>query len=152
MWRRCSTLLAVIGIAGGLLLGACGGDGPEPEPEEVAGSRLPDAVASKLAAALGLEGHEQGTPPIEWEGENTSAWRDAELFANRILGEIEVPSLEEMQISVVTDETVGSERRVVVRVQVAGLTADYWVSMREDSGQWRVTAYEVAEIAGAVGR
>jgi hypothetical protein len=68
------------------------------------------------------------------------------------LGEIEAPSLEEMQITVLTDETAGSERTVVVRVQAADVIADYRVSMQEVSGRWRVTAYEVAQIVEAVGR
>jgi hypothetical protein len=118
---------------------------------EVAGSRFSDIVASKLATALGLDGPAQATPPILWETEDTSAWRDAELFANRILGEVEVPTLTEMQISVLTDKTVGSERTVVVRVQVADVTADYRVSMGELNGQWRVSDYEVAEIVEATG-
>lgn len=157
--RTSCTLLAVIGITGALLLGACSsgepgtapGTGPGPEPVEVAGSRFSDIVASKLAAALGLDGPAQATPPILWETEDTSAWRDAELFADRILGEMEVPTLTEMQISVLTDKTVGSERTVVVRVQIADVTADYRVSMWEVNGQWRVSAYEVAEIVEATG-
>jgi len=115
---------------------------------EVAGSRFSDIVASKLAATLGLDGRDQATPPILWQAEDTSAWRDAELFANRILGEVEVPTLEEMQLSVLTDKAVGSERTVVIRVQVADVTADYRVSMWEVNGQWRVTAYEVADRGG----
>jgi hypothetical protein len=159
--RTSCALLAVIGITGALLLGACGGGGeaepapgtaPEQVPTNVAGSRFSDIVASKLAVALGLDGPHQATPPILWEGEDTSAWRDAELFANRILGEVEVPALAEMQLSVLTDETVGSERTVLVRVQVADITADYRVSMQEVNGQWTVTAYEVAEIVAATGR
>lgn len=159
--RTSCTLLAVICITGAFLLGACGGAEPGPgttpgiAPEhvsqEVAGSRFSDIVASKLATALGLDGPAQATPPILWQAEDTSAWRDAELFANRILGEVEVPALEEMQLSVLTDRTVGSERTVVVRVQVADVTADYQVSMREANGQWTVTAYEVAEIVEATG-
>jgi hypothetical protein len=149
VWRGCSTFLAVIGIAGAFLLGACGGGEPEPEPEEVTAFRFSENVALKLAAALGLDGREQA---ILWEAEDTRAWRDAELFANRILGELEVPALEEMQISVVADQTMDSKRTVIVRVLVAGITADHRVSMQEDGGQWRVTAYEVAEIAGIVGR
>ena len=141
------TLLAVLGIAGLLLLGACGG-GSEPEPKGETRSPFREIVASKLATALGLDGPES----IQWERQDTSAWRDAELFANRILGEIEVPSLEEMQVSVLKDETAGDGRTVVVRVRVADLTADYRVSMREVNGQWRVTNYEVEQIVEAMGR
>jgi hypothetical protein len=140
------TLLAVLAIAGASLLGACGG-GAKPEPEGVTKSPFTEVVASKLAAALGLDGHE-----LLWETEDTSAWRDAQLFANRILGEIEAPSLEEMQITVLADETAGGERTVVVRVQAADVIADYGVSMQEVSGRWRVTAYEVAQIVEAGGR
>lgn len=150
--RGSAVLLVAIGIAATILLGACGGGEAEPSPEEVTGSQFSDIVALKLAAALGLDDGEQETPPILWEAQDTSAWRDAELFANRILGEVEVPSLETMQISVLTDETVGSERTVVVRVQVADITAHYRVSMREADGQWRVTAYEATQIAEAVSR
>ena len=139
-------LLAALVIAGALLLGACGG-GAKPEPEGVTKPSFSEAVASKLAATLGLDADK-----LLWETADTSAWRDAQLFANRILGEIEAPSLEEMQITVLTDETAGSERTVVVRVQAADVIADYRVSMQEVSGRWRVTAYEVAQIVEAVGR
>jgi len=37
-------------------------------------------------------------------------------------------------------------------VRVADLTADYRISMREVSGQWRITSYEVEEIVEAMGR
>jgi hypothetical protein len=40
---------------------------------------------------------------------------------------------------------------VVVRVQVADIIADYRVSMREVSGGWRVTTYEVTQIEEAMG-
>jgi hypothetical protein len=159
--RTSCTLLVMLGIAGALLLGACGGGGSEPGPQpgtapgtaptEIAGSRFSDIVASKLATALGLDDPAQATPPIIWETEDTSDWQDAELFADRILGEMEVPTLTEMQISVLTDKTAGSERTVVVRVQVADVTADYRVSMGELNGQWRVSAYEVEEIVEANG-
>ena len=141
------TLLAVLGIAGVLLLGACGG-GAEPEPKDETTSPFRDVVASKLASALGLDGDK----PILWDKEDTSAWKDAELFANRILGELEVPSLNEMQMSVLKDDTADDVRTVVVRVQVVDLTADYRVSMREVNGQWRVTNYDVKEIVEAMGR
>lgn len=141
------TLLAMLGIAGLFLLSACGG-GSEPEPTGEASAPFSEIVTSKLAKALGLDGPES----ILWEKESTSAWRDAQLFANRILGEVEVPSLKEMQISVLDDEVTGDARTVVVRVQVADLTADYRISMREVSGQWRVTNYEVEEIVEAMGR
>jgi hypothetical protein len=140
------SLLAVLAIAGASLLGACGG-GAKPQPEGVTKSPFREVAASKLAAALGLDADK-----LLWETEDTSAWRDAELFANRILGEIEAPSLEEMQITVLADETAGSERTVVVRVQVADVIADYRVSMQEVSGRWRVTTYEVTQIEEAVGR
>jgi hypothetical protein len=140
-------MLAVVGIAGLFLLGACGG-GSETEPTSEASSPLREIVASKLAAALGLGG--EGA--IGWEKENTSAWKDAELFANRILGEVQVPSLEEMKITVVKDETAGDARTVVVRVEVVDLTADYRISMRKADGQWKVTNYEVEEIVEAMGR
>ena len=147
--RGCGILLAVIGIAGVFLLGSCGGGGggsePGPEPTgEVIGSRFSEVVASKLAATLGLDGGGQASSSL-WEAEDTSAWKDAELFANRILGEVEVPALEEMQISLLTDKMVGDERTVVVRVQVADIAADYRVSMRKVSDRWRVTGYEVTE-------
>ncbi len=152
MRRGCGTLLAVIGIAGAFLVGSCGGGEPEPESDVVTGSRFSEIVASKLAASLGLDGHDGEASPIQWEAEGSSGWRDAELFAVRILGEVEVPALEEMQISVLTDKTVGSERTVVVRVQVADITVGYRVSMQEVSDRWRVTAYEVTEIVDATGR
>jgi hypothetical protein len=142
-----STLLVMLVIAGLFLLSACGG-GSKPEPTSDAGSPLTEIVASKLAAALGLDGPES----IVWEKENTSAWRDAQLFANRILGETEGTVLEGMEIDVLDDETAGDGRTVVVRVRVADITADYRISMREVSGQWRVTNYEVEEIVEAMGR
>ena len=141
------TLLAVLGIAGLSLLLACGG-GSEPEPTGEASSSFSEIVTSKLVAALGLD----GPGSILWEKESSSAWRDAQLFANRILGETEVPALDEMEISVLEDETSGDGRTVVVRVRVADLTADYRISMREVAGQWRVTNYEVEEIVEAMGR
>jgi hypothetical protein len=141
------TLLAVLGIAGLSLLSACGG-GSEPEPTGENGSPFSETVTSKLATALGLD----GPGSILWEKESSSAWRDAQLFANRILGETEVPALDEMEISVLEDETSGDGRTVVVRVRVADLTADYRISMREVAGQWRVTNYEVEEIVEAMGR
>ena len=116
------------------------------------GSQFSDIVASKLAAALGLDGPDQATPAILWGTEDSSAWKDAELFANRILGEVEAPALAEMQLSVLTDKTVGIERTVVVRVQAADVTADYQVSMREANGQWTVMAYEVTDIVEAADR
>jgi len=141
------TLLAALGIVGLFLLSACGG-GSEPEPKGETGSPFSEIVTAKLATALGLDGPES----ILWEKENTSAWKDAQLFANRILGEIEVPSLEEMEISVLEDEVTGDGRTAVVRVRVADLTADYRISMREVGGQWRVANYEVEEIVEAMGR
>jgi hypothetical protein len=139
------TLLAGLGIAGLFLLSACGG-GSEPEPKGETGSPLDEMVASKLAAALGLG------KSILWEKQDTSAWRDAELFANRIMGEVEVPSLEDMEINVLEDETSGDERTVVARVGVADLIADYRILMREVAGQWWITDYEVQEIVEAMGR
>jgi hypothetical protein len=141
------TLLAVIGIVGLLLLSTCGG-GSEPKPKDETESSFSEIVASKLAAVLGLD----GPNAILWEKENTSGWRDAQLFANRILGEMEVPALDEMEITVLEDETAGDGRTVVVRVRVADLTADYRISMRQVSDQWRVTDYEVKEIREAMGR
>jgi len=141
-------LMVVLGIAGLSLFSACGG-GSEPKPEgDDNGSLFSETVTSKLAAALGLDGPES----ILWEKESSSAWRDAQLFANRILGETEVPALDEMEMSVLEDEASGDGRTVVIRVQVADLTADYRISMREVSGQWRVTSYEVEEIVEAMGR
>jgi hypothetical protein len=139
------TLLAGLGIAGLFLLSACGG-GSEPEPKGETGSPLDEMVASKLAAALGLG------KSILWEKQDTSAWRDAELFANRIMGEVEVPSLGDMEINVLEDETSGDERTVVARVGVADLIADYRILMREVAGQWWITDYEVQEIVEAMGR
>ena len=141
------TLLTVLGIACLFLLSACGG-GSEPEPTRENGSPFSETVTSKLATALGLD----GPGSILWEKESSSAWRDAQLFANRILGETEVPALDEMEISVLEDETSGDGRTVVVRVRVEDLTADYRITMREVSGQWRVTSYEVEEIVEAMGR
>jgi hypothetical protein len=68
------------------------------------------------------------------------------------MGEAEVPSLEDMEISVLEDDTSGDERTVVARVGVADLIADYRISMREVAGQWRITDYEVQEIVEAMGR
>ena len=143
-----AALLLVLGIAALSLLSACGGGGSEPESEGENGSPFSETVTSKLAAALGLDGPES----IVWEKESSSAWRDAQLFANRILGETEAPVLDEMEISVLEDETSGDGRTVVVRAQVADLTADYRISMQEVSGQWRVTGYEVEQIVEAMGR
>src|SRR4030042_3211176 len=138
MRKALGALLVVLGMAGLPLFSACGG-GSEPEPEgDDNGSLFSETVTSKLAAALGLEGPES----ILWEKESSSAWRDAQLFANRILGETEVPALDEMEISVLEDEASGDGRTVVIRVQVADLTADYRISMREVPGQWRGTSYE----------
>jgi hypothetical protein len=143
------TLLAVLGIGVLFLLSACGGGGgSEPESESENGSAFSETVTSKLAAALGLD----GPGSIVWEKESSSAWRDAQLFANRILGETEVPTLDEMEISVLEDETSGDGRTVVVRVLVADLSAEYRISMREVGDQWRVTSYEVEEIVEAMGR
>ena len=141
-----AALLAVLAIAGALLVGACGG-GAKPEPEGVTKTSFSKTVASKLAAILDIDADK-----LLWEAEDTSAWRDAQLFADRILGEVEAPSLEEMQMTVLADETTDSERTVAVRVQVADIIADYQVSMREVSGRWRVTAYEVAQVEEAMGR
>jgi len=139
--------LAALGIASLLLLSACGG-GSEPEPKGEDGSPFSETVTSKLAATLGLD----GPGSILWEKESSSAWRDAQLFANRILGETDVPALDEMEMSVLEDETSGDARTVVVRVAVADLIADYRISMQEVAGQWRVTNYEVEEIVEAMGR
>jgi hypothetical protein len=139
-------LLAVLAIAGALLLGACGG-GAKPEPAGVTKPSFSEAVASKLAAILDIDADK-----LLWETADTSAWKDAQLFANRILGEVEAPSLEEMQITVLADETTDSGRTVVVRVQVADIIADYRVSMQEVSGRWRVTTYDVTQIEEAMGR
>jgi hypothetical protein len=148
MRKALGALLVVLGIAGLSLFSACGG-GSEREPEgDDNGSLFSETVTSKLAAALGLDGPES----ILWEKESSSAWRDAQLFANRILGETEVPVLDEMEMSVLEDEASGDGRTVVIRVQVADLTADYRISMREVPGQWRVTSYEVEEIVEAMGR
>lgn len=142
------TLLTVLGVAG--LLAACGGGSKsEPESEAAAAAALfGEVVEAKLATALGLGGPES----IVWEKENTSAWKDAQLFANRILGEVEVPALDEMEITVLDDETSGDGGTVVVRVQVADLTADYRISMQEIDGQWRVHDYQVEEVVEAMGR
>jgi len=139
------TLLALLGIA--VLLSACGG-GSEPEPESEAGTLFGEVVTAKLATALGLGGPES----ILWEKENTSAWRDAQLFANRILGEVEVPALEEMEITVLDDGRASDGGTVVVRVQVADITADYRISMEEVGGQWRISDYQVEEVLEAMGR
>jgi len=142
------TLLALFAIAAALLLSACGGGGSKPESTAETASPFSETVASKLAAALDVG----GPGSILWEKENTSAWRDAQLFANRILGETDVPSLEEMDIDVLDDEMAGDARTVTARVRVADLTADYRISMREVGGQWVVTNYEVEEIVEAMGR
>jgi len=142
------TMMAVGGMAGVLLLGACGGGGSEPEPRNENGSSFRDIVVAKLAVALDLG----GDGSILWEKEDTSAWKDADLFANRILGDIQVPSLKDMKLSIVKDAASGDARTVDVRVQVADLTADYRISMRETNGQWRVTNYEVKEIVEAMGQ
>jgi uncharacterized iron-regulated membrane protein len=140
-------LLAALAIAALSLLPACGG-GSGSEPKDGTALSMSETVASKLATALGLDGPDS----ILWEDENTTAWKDAQLFSNRILGDTDVPSLEEMEIDVLEDETAGDGRTVAVRVSVADLTADYRISMREVSGQWRITSYEVEEIVEAMGR
>jgi len=137
--------LAVLGFVA--LLAACGG-GSEPKPESGAGTSFVEAVTAKLATALELGGPES----IVWEKESTSAWRDAQLFANRILGEVEVPALQEMTVTVVDKETSDDGGTVVVRVQVADLTADYRISMQEIGGQWRVVDYQVEAVVEAMGR
>jgi hypothetical protein len=142
------TLLAALAIAGLSLLSACGGGSGTEPPKDGTALPMSETVASKLAAALDLDGPKS----ILWEKENTTAWKDAQLFANRILGDTDVPSLEEMEMDVLEDETAGDGRTVVVRVRVADLTADYRISMREVSGQWRITSYEVEEIVEAMGR
>lgn len=139
-------LLALLGVA--FLLSACGGGGSEPEPESEGGTAFGEVVKAKLATALGLGGPES----IIWKDESTSAWKDAQLFANRILGEVEVPALDEMEITVLEDETSGDVRTVIVRVQVADLTADYRTSMQETGGQWRISDYRVEEVVEAMGR
>ena len=139
------TLLVLLGVA--FLLSACGG-GSEPEPESEAGTIFSQAVTAKLAKALGLSGPES----IVWEKENTSAWRDAQLFANRILGDVKVPALDEMEITVLDNETTDDGGTVVVRVQVADLTVDYRISVQEIDGQWRVSDYQVEEVVEAMGR
>ena len=139
------TLLALLAVA--VLLSACGG-GSEPKPTSEAGTSFGQVVTAKLAAALGLGGPES----ILWEKENTSAWRDAQLFANRILGEVKVPALQEMTVTVVDKETSDDGGTVVVRVQVADLTADYRISIQEVGGQWRVRDYQVEAVVEAMGR
>ena len=139
------TLLALLAVA--VLLSACGG-GSEPKPTSEAGTSFGQVVTAKLAAALGLGGPES----ILWEKENTSAWRDAQLFANRILGEVEVPTLEQMEITVLDDQRSDDGRTVVVRVQVADVTADYRISMQESGGQWRISDYQVEDVMEAMGR
>jgi len=141
------TLLAVLAIVALFLLSTCGG-GSKPEPAAETASPFSETVASKLATALGLD----GAGSILWEKENTSAWRDAQLFANRILGKVDVPSLEEMEINVLEDETAGDGRTVVVRVRAADVTADYRISMRKVGGQWAVSDYQVEQIVEAMGR
>jgi hypothetical protein len=74
-------LLVVLGIAALCLLSACGGGGSEPQSEGANGSSFAEIVTAKLADALGLD-----PESIVWEKENSSAWKDAQLFANRILG------------------------------------------------------------------
>jgi hypothetical protein len=140
------TLLAVVGIVALSLLSACGGGGSEPQSEGENGSSFSEIVTAKLAAALGLD-----PESIVWEKESSSAWKDAQLFANRILGETKVPILDEMEISVLQNERSGDGRTVVIRVLVADLTADYRISMQEVSGQWIVTGYEVEQIVEAMG-
>ncbi len=39
-----------------------------------------------------------------------------------------------------------------MRVEVAGTVADYRLFLREVDGQWRVTAYEVADVVEGMGR
>ncbi len=141
-----ATLLALLAIGGASLLGACGG-GSETRLEPTAIPSSSGLVASKLAAALGVD----GSTPILWEKEDTSAWKDAELFANRIMGNMEVSSLGQMQVSVLKDETSGNDRTAVVRVRAADVTADYQVTMAQVDGQWKVTGYEVAEVVEAAG-
>jgi ABC-type transporter MlaC component len=65
---------------------------------------------------------------------------------------VEVPALEEMEITVLDDETSGDGGTVVIRVQVADLTADYRISMQEIGGQWRIHDYQVEEVVEAMGR
>jgi len=137
--------LAVLGIVA--LLAACGG-GSEPKPESEAGTSFVEAVTAKLATALELGGPES----IVWEKESTSAWRDAQLFADRILGEVEVPTLKDMEITVLDNERSDDGRTVVVRVRVADVTADYRISMQETEGKWRVSDYQVEEVVEAMGR
>jgi len=137
--------LAALGIVA--LLAACGG-GSEPKPESEAGTSFVEAVTAKLATALGLSGPES----IVWEKQSTSAWKDAQLFANRILGEVEVPALEEMTVTVVDKETSDDGGTVVVRVQVADLTADYRISIQESGGERRVRDYQVETVVEAMGR
>jgi len=61
--------------------------GSEPEPESEAGTLFGEVVTASC------DGPGSWWPEsILWEKENTSAWRDAQLFANRILGEVEVPA------------------------------------------------------------
>lgn len=148
MRRARIAFLVVLGIAGLSLLSACGGGESGSESEGENGSTFGETVTSKLAAALGLSGPES----IVWEQENSSAWRDARLFANRILGETEALLLDEMEITVLEDETSGDARTVVVRVLAANLAADYRISLQNVGGQWRVIDYEVEEIVEAIGR
>jgi hypothetical protein len=138
--------LAVLCIVA--LLAACGGGGSKPKSEGAAGTSFVEAVTAKLASALGLGGPES----IVWAKESTSAWKDAQLFANRILGKVEVPALEGMTVTVVDKETSDDGGTVVVRVQVADLTADYRISMQKSGGQWRVSDYQVEAVVEAMGR
>ncbi len=149
MRRVLVAFLIALGIGGLFLFSACGGGGEsEPESDGENGSAFNETINAKLAAALGLGGPES----IVWEKETSSAWRDAQLFANRILGNAEAPSLDETQITVLEDDASGGARTVVVRVLVADVAADYRVSMQEVGGQWRVTGYEVEQIVEAMGR
>jgi hypothetical protein len=104
------TLLTALAIAALALLSACGGGSGSESPQDGTALPMSETVASKLATALDLDGPES----ILWEKENTTAWKDAQLFSKRILGDTDVPSLEEMEIDVLEDETAGDGRTVVV--------------------------------------